>query len=162
MRELLLSHFRYTFWADNRLFDCVAKLSAAQLQEAHDYSQGSVWAQCLHMYMVEYWWFLFLRTGQMPANWEAEETTLEWLREQWTANRDAVLAYLEAVSDDDLKRLVKPPYWDEDEAPVAAWQAMLQVANHSTDHRSQILRLLYDLDAPTMEQDYLNYLDTVS
>jgi uncharacterized damage-inducible protein DinB len=37
---------------------------------------------------------------------------------------------------------------------------MIQVANHSTDHRAQTLRLLHDLGAPTFGQDYLRYLDT--
>ncbi len=162
MKDLLLSHFQYTFWADGKLFECIAELSEEQLKADHPYSQGSVWAQCLHMYMVEYWWFLFLRIGEMPTSWEAGEETLDWLRTQWAANRDTVLAYLESVTDADLKREVKPPHWDEDEAPVIAWQAILQVANHSTDHRSQVLRILAALDVTTFEQDYLNYLDTIS
>ncbi len=97
MRELLLSHYQYTFWADDQLFKSVAKLSDEQLKADHPYSQGSVWEQCLHMYMVEYWWFLFLRTGQMPTNGDPAEETLEWLRAQWATNRDTVLAYLKGT-----------------------------------------------------------------
>ncbi|MBZ0302236.1 MAG: DinB family protein [Anaerolineae bacterium] len=161
MRDYLRSLYRYTFWADDQLFDCVAQLTEAQLRQDQVYSIGSVWVQCHHLFRVEYWWFLFLRTGTMPAKWESDEESLPWLWAQWASNRDAILAYLDGITDAELQRLVKPPHWEAGEAPIAVWQAMLQVANHSTDHRAQILRLLFDLGAPTFEQDYLNYLDSL-
>ncbi|PJF26553.1 MAG: hypothetical protein CUN52_15675 [Phototrophicales bacterium] len=36
--------------------------------------------------------------------------------------------------------------------------ALVQVANHSTDHRAQTLAGLHQLGATTVEQDYLFYL----
>jgi uncharacterized damage-inducible protein DinB len=39
-----------------------------------------------------------------------------------------------------------------------AWQVFAHVANHGTDHRAQILRLLHDLGAPTFSQDFMIYL----
>ena len=39
--------------------------------------------------------------------------------------------------------------------PVPRWQALLHLANHGTDHRAQMLRILADLGAPTFEQDLL-------
>ena len=38
------------------------------------------------------------------------------------------------------------------------WQVLLQVANHGTDHRAQILRLLSDLGVKTESQDYIFYV----
>jgi uncharacterized damage-inducible protein DinB len=32
------------------------------------------------------------------------------------------------------------------------------VVNHGTDHRAQVLRILYELGAPTFEQDIMEYL----
>jgi uncharacterized damage-inducible protein DinB len=34
---------------------------------------------------------------------------------------------------------------------------LLQVANHGTDHRAQLLRLLNDLGVKTVSQDYIFY-----
>jgi uncharacterized damage-inducible protein DinB len=34
---------------------------------------------------------------------------------------------------------------------------LLQVANHGTDHRAQVLRLLKDLGIKTVSQDYIFY-----
>ena len=57
-----------------------------------------------------------------------------------------------------LARDVRPDVWDDADEPISAWQALLQVANHSTDHRAQVLAGLKALGAPTFEQDYLNYI----
>ncbi|HBY98528.1 MAG TPA: hypothetical protein DEP84_32055 [Chloroflexi bacterium] len=38
------------------------------------------------------------------------------------------------------------------------WQVLLHVANHSTDHRAQLLQLLNDLGAKTPSQDYIFYV----
>ncbi len=39
----------------------------------------------------------------------------------------------------------------------AVWEILAHVVNHTTDHRAQMLRLLYDLGAPTFEQDFVIY-----
>jgi uncharacterized damage-inducible protein DinB len=39
-----------------------------------------------------------------------------------------------------------------------AWQILLHVVNHSTDHRAQMLHLLHQLGAKTVEQDFVYYL----
>ncbi len=41
---------------------------------------------------------------------------------------------------------------------IKVWEALVQVANHSTDHRAQIMAGLHRLGAPTMGQDFLDYL----
>ncbi len=38
------------------------------------------------------------------------------------------------------------------------WQILLQGVNHGTDHRAQVLALLHQLGAPTLEQDFMIYL----
>jgi uncharacterized damage-inducible protein DinB len=37
------------------------------------------------------------------------------------------------------------------------WQVLLHVANHGTDHRAQLLRLLNDLGVRTVAQDDIFY-----
>jgi uncharacterized damage-inducible protein DinB len=95
MKDYLLSLYRYTFWADAQLFDSAAQLTDAQLKQDWEYSIGSVWNHCYHLWRVEYWWFVFLRSGQMPPNTEPEREDMAWLRTQWETNCEAVLAYIE-------------------------------------------------------------------
>src|SRR5690606_24743655 len=39
------------------------------------------------------------------------------------------------------------------------WVALVQLAHHSTDHRSQILHALHEMGAPTFEQNFAVYME---
>ena len=45
---------------------------------------------------------------------------------------------------------------DED-ADLYVWQVLLQLVNHGTDHRAQLLRCLHDMGIKTVSQDYIFY-----
>jgi uncharacterized damage-inducible protein DinB len=62
-----------------------------------------------------------------------------------------MLGYVSGLEEQQLEAAV--PGMDE-----PAWQVFAHVANHGTDHRAQILRLLHDLGAPTFSQDFMIYL----
>jgi uncharacterized damage-inducible protein DinB len=53
--------------------------------------------------------------------------------------------------------LFERPLSGEDNV-LMLWQVLLHVANHGTDHRAQILRLLNDLGLNTGPQDYIFYI----
>ena len=72
--------------------------------------------------------------------------------------RKLTRAYLEELAAADLRREVKPGFWDEDEAPMTVYQALTQGAFHSADHRSQILAQVDALGGKTVGQDFLDYL----
>lgn len=63
--------------------------------------------------------------------------------------------YLEKLRDD---MLFEKPFTDGEDPDLELWQALLHVANHGTDHRAQILRLLNDLGVETTSQDYIFYI----
>ena len=60
--------------------------------------------------------------------------------------------YLSALRDD---MLVGKPFAEGEDKDLILWQVLIQVANHGTDHRAQILRLLSDLGVKTVSQDYI-------
>jgi uncharacterized damage-inducible protein DinB len=65
-------------------------------------------------------------------------------------------AYLAELRDEMLfDKPIKEPEEDKD---LIVWQVLLHVANHATDHRAQILRVLHDLGAETTYQDYIFYV----
>ncbi|NDJ75429.1 MAG: hypothetical protein GYB65_04145, partial [Chloroflexi bacterium] len=78
---------------------------------------------------------------------------------RWDAVEREVRAYIDALTSEELQRPVKPSFWDPDERPIMVREALVQVANHSTDHRAQIMAMLHtQFGAPTVEQDFLSYL----
>jgi uncharacterized damage-inducible protein DinB len=107
---------------------------------------------------VEFWWFRFLRTGNVEFLDSDDYPTRAAVRARWDTIEQEVTRYLASVTPDDLTRLVKPAVWDADDPPVQAWQAMFQVANHSTDHRAQTLASIHLLGGSMVQQDYLDYI----
>ncbi len=65
-------------------------------------------------------------------------------------------AYLAELQDDML--FDKPIEEPEEDKDLIVWQVLLHVANHGTDHRAQVLRLLNDLGVKTTYQDYIFYV----
>jgi uncharacterized damage-inducible protein DinB len=150
--------YAYTFWADRQMWACVEQVSDAQFTQDLAYSRGALREQCMHIMGVEFWWPHFLRTGELRFLDEADYPTRAAIRARWDEIERDVTAYVTALTSHELERDVRPDVWDAEDAPIKLWQALLQVANHSTDHRAQVLAGLKTLGAPTFEQDYLNYI----
>src|SRR5579859_3344745 len=147
--------YAYTFWADRRVWGCVAQLTEEQFVSELGFSYGSLRDQCIHIMSVESWWFEFLRTGKINFLNMDDYPTRAAVRAKWDSVEREVTAYLSSLSAADLERDVRPDWWDETRKPVRAWQAMLQVANHSTDHRAQTLATIHMLGGQGVEQEYL-------
>jgi uncharacterized damage-inducible protein DinB len=143
------------------MWDCVMQLSQEDFLKPLTFSIGSIHIQCAHTMGVEYWWLGFLRTRELVFLTEEEVmayTDRLALRKRWDEVTAVNKAYVASLTDDELKRLVKPEFWDEDEAPISVAQALTQVANHSTDHRAQIMAMLHTLGGIGVGQDFLSYL----
>jgi len=159
-KDAFVNLYDYVFWADRRFMDCVDALTEEQYRQHIDFSQGAISEHLVHMLGVEYWWIHFLRTGELDFfQGEVFDWSREQIREKQAEVEREIRAYLDTLTPEELQRRVKPDFWGEDEQPIAVWQALLQVVNHSTDHRAQAMAMMHtQFNAPTMEQDYVNYL----
>lgn len=157
MNIVAFRHFYNYHFAQNRqlLDDYVAQLSAEQFVQAVDYSLGSVRNQLVHMISVDEAWFSGLRGGGFPEPLDPNQfPDLATLRAYW-ANIEAMMRdYLANLQDADLQ--TKP--LDGEDANLIVWHVLLQVVNHGTDHRAQILRLCHDFGIKTSSQDYIFYV----
>lgn len=157
-KEFFLSFYDYTFWGHRQVWKAVMQLSEEQFFRELDYSIGSICNQVTHTMGVEYWWIHFLAEGIYEFINPDEYRERAKIREKWDESEVYIRAYLEQLTPEELQREVKPKFWSEDESPIKVWQALLQVANHSTDHRAQTLAGLHRLGAPTIAQDYLIFV----
>jgi uncharacterized damage-inducible protein DinB len=122
-----------------------------------DYSHGSVRDQVVHLIDCEDTWFSELRgvepSEELPP---AKADDREIIRAHWDRVEQRMRAYLAELQDDMLAATpIKEPEEDKD---LIVWQVLLHVANHATDHRAQILRVLNDLGAKTNYQDYIFFV----
>lgn len=160
-RDYFLEMYAYTNWANRKLWDCVLTLSRDDYMKPLDYSVGSIFMQTIHTMGVEYWWVHFLETGELRfLDDEIIETLLERpaLRLFWDKVHGENTAYIITLTESELQRKVKPPFWEDQQAEITVAQALTQVFIHSADHRAQTLAMLYAMGAPTVGQDYLDYL----
>ena len=152
-------HFYDYHFAENRkIWDSyVSQLSHEQFTQPSGYSHGSVRDQIVHLMSVDEGWFSELRGVEFPEPLNpAELPDREGIRARWDSVEQGMRDYLAQLRDDMLfDKPIKEPDEDRD---LIVWQVLLHVANHGTDHRAQILRLLNDLGVETDFQDYIFYV----
>ena len=152
-------HFYNYHFAENRkVWEHVALLTFEQFIQKVDYSRGSIREQLVHLFDAEEMWFSELR-GIQPADPLPDTVEID--------DRDAIRAFLDQVEKNSRAYLAelqddmlftKPIKEPEDDQVLFAWQVLLHVANHATDHRAQLLRALHDLGVDTKSQDYIFYV----
>ena len=152
-------HFYNYHFAENRkVWEHVASLTFEQFTQPVDYSRGSVREQIIHLLDAEDMWFSELHSTE-PSEPLPETTDVDdrdGIRSQWNRVEQKIRAYLADLQDDMLfSRPIKEPEEDKD---LMVWQVLLHVANHATDHRAQLLRVLHDLGVETKSQDYIFYV----
>ena len=132
----------------------ISDLPQQQFIQQSDYSLGSVRNHLVHLMNVEDAWFSQLRRVEFtdfqdPIHFDERKK----LRTAWDIVEENTRSYLSELRDDIL---FDKPLEGEDK-DLMIWQVLMQVVNHGTDHRAQILRLLHDLGVKTGPQDYIFY-----
>ena len=138
----------------------IMALSDEQFVEEIPYSWGSVRNHMVHLVDDDAGWIAFIEEKERPPVLKPEDFAARTaVREQF----DSIEAHvLDVVNRMDDEALAREYIWQPPPAPgpqrITAWQILLHMVNHGTDHRAQILRALYDLGAPTFDQDLMSYL----
>jgi len=151
--------YEYTFALNDRVWACIEQLSDAQFVEELDYSLGSVRNHVVHWLNVDERWFARLRNAPLPAIIYAQDfPTKAVVKTKWDAVREDLQAYLVILDDEMLAKSFVYDTRRRRQMTSIAWQILIHVMNHATDHRAQILAGLHRLGAPTLEQDLILYL----
>ena len=148
------SLYDYHFTLNRKLWDeCIVPLTDEQFTRKVDYGVGSVRNQVTHVLNIDDRWFSGLRGEPIPDFIKYEDyVDRAIIRSKWDAVITRMQAYLKDLQDDALDT---QPFMEPDKDPTALWQVLLHVANHGTDHRAQLLRILNELGAKTFPQDYI-------
>lgn len=155
--EAFRHFYNYHFAENRKIWDLyITPLSPEQFTQAVGYSHGSIRNQIVHLVNVDESWFCSLRGIEGPE-WPdpADIDDRELIRARWDRVEQEMRAYLENLGDD---MLFEKPFPDGEDKDLILWQVLLHVANHGTDHRAQVLRLLNDLGVKTQAQDYIFYV----
>lgn len=154
----MFRHFYNYHFAENRKIwnYFITPLTQELFIQDADYSIGSVRNQVVHLMSVDNAWFSGLRGLDDAEDFDpADFEDREIIRAQWDSVEQTMRDYLAELQDNTL--FAKPFTYEEDQ-DLMVWQVLLQVVNHGTDHRAQLLRLLNDLGVETPPQDYIFYV----
>ncbi len=149
--------YAYHFALNRKIWDeCIVPLTDEQFTRKVEYSVGSARNHVVHMLNIDDRWFSGLRGETVPRFLNPVHFFQRALiREKWDAVEARMQTYLKDLRDDDLRT---QPFMTSDKDPTALWQILLHVANHGTDHRAQLLRILSELGVKTFPQDYIIYV----
>ncbi len=149
--------YDYHFSENRKVWDSAARLPYEQFIQGSNYSHGSVRDQLVHLMNVDQIWFSELQNAEFqepsfPANTDDRQA----IRAHWDQVEAGMRAYLAALRDEMLSE--KPIRVVDEDEDLIAWQVLLHVINHGTDHRAQTLRLMNDLGVKTVSQDFIFYV----
>jgi uncharacterized damage-inducible protein DinB len=151
-QQLYDYHFAENHKIWNRYMDVITQ---EQFTQKSDFSLGSVRNHLVHLMNVENSWFCELRGIEIPHfKNPIHFSDRKKLRNAWDIVEGNIRNYLSELRDDML--FDKP--LDGEDKDLMIWQVLMQVVNHGTDHRAQILRLLHDMGFKTGPQDFAFYL----
>ena len=154
--DLFRHLYRYHFAENRKIWEHVASLPAGLYLQGTGYSRGSVQNQVAHLMNTDDAWFSGLRAVDLPRSYApAQADDRAPVRERWDGVEKMMQAYLANLRDE---MLLDKPFREEEDRNLVVWQVLLHVANHGTDHRAQLLRLLNDLGVKTGPQDYIFYV----
>lgn len=149
--------YNYHFAENRNTWDSyIVALSQEQFVQELDYSIGSVRNHIVHLMSVDDTWFSALRTVDIPDPLNPETFhNREKIRVYWDRVEQSMQDYLINLNDD---MLFEKPFADGEDKDLILWQILIHIVNHGTDHRAQLLRMLHDLGAKTVSQDYIFYV----
>ena len=149
--------YEYHFSENRKIWDtCIASLADEKFVRSVDYSHGSVRDQVVHLINTDDTWFSGLRRVELPKPFKpADFDDRQVIRAHWDSVEQSMRGYLATLQDD---MLFEKPFAEGEDRELILWQVLLHVANHGTDHRAQLLRVLHDMGVKTGPQDYIFYV----
>src|SRR5438093_6454131 len=160
--ELIRSLYRYNDWANGRILDASARLTCEQLLEGGGASFDSVRDTLVHTMGAE-WLYLERWHGRSPrASFAAADfPDLATIRARWQTIERDTQAFVAALTEADLARVVEYTNMQGERWAYPLWQQMIHQVNHATQHRSEAAVMLTKLGHSPGWLDLLYFVDLV-
>lgn len=151
--------YDYNCWANQKVRGCIDTLTDTQFKQDTGYAFHSLHGQTVHVMSAEWVWLARLK-GYAPTSMFKNEAFPTWqaVRARWEEIEEEFRDFLTSLDEARLGETFQyattagVPYQNR------YGEILLHVINHGTDHRAQMLAMLHQLGAPTVEQDIIFYL----
>jgi uncharacterized damage-inducible protein DinB len=150
--------FDYSYWANKKLLEVVAKLTSEQFTQQVTGSYGSVRNTLVHIMSTEWGWLD--RCGgarRGPRLSAADFPTVTSVTEKWARVEAYLREFLAALRDEDLGKVVKFAIGEGPSHSMKLGQMLHHAAIHGVHHRGQVALLLRSLGYVPGDFDILYY-----
>jgi uncharacterized damage-inducible protein DinB len=152
----------YNYALHRKLWESIDHLTEEQYLQPIDYSVGSVRNHMVHVMSTDHRWLSRIQGEELPDRLNPDDfPNRELTKDYWRTFETDILLAVSELKVTDLQReveyVVRRNNGDTYQHRSAVWEIYAHIVNHGTEHRVQVLRLLYDFGAPTFEQDYMIY-----
>lgn len=151
--EIIRDMLDYHYATQRRVWQSIMTLTDEQFVKTIPFSHGSIRNQMVHLASTDGGWLRGLQgvPNARSFGYAVEEyKTRESVRLICDRSAEEVTTFAAGLTEADLRRTPQG-------MPLPIWQTLLHLVNHGTDHRAQVLRALYALEAPTFDQDLAFY-----
>lgn len=158
--ETIETLFAYGRWANGKVLESAAPLTAEELVRPIGGSFGSVLKTLVHLHGADWVW-LERWHGRSPSSLPGGEdlTTLDAIRERWDEVQEGQRTFVGTLTPARMADPVTYVNFAGQTCTYALGDALVHVANHGTYHRGQVATLLRQLGHKPAPTDYLRYLD---
>ena len=154
--DTLPTLFRHNRWANERILEQCAGLTAAQLDATIVGAFGSIRDTLQHIVTAERSYFSRISTGQPYRRPEdAPPLTLAEMTESVRTSGSGLIEWAPKVQAGDMVQV----NWEGAPRDVPKTILLTQAINHATEHRAQIMAILTQLGIQPPELDGWSYFD---
>lgn len=164
LAETLRKQYAYNSWATRRVLEAAAKLTPEQLHEAGTAGNGSVRDTFIHLMVTHRGWLSWW-DGSLSAEESygmkmdpAEFPDIPSLQAAWSEIERQTDAFLASFGEADPQRTLAWDMPDGRRWSMSLWGMMLHVANHGTQHRSEVAAMLTEFGHSPGNLDLLYFL----
>ncbi|NLG72205.1 MAG: hypothetical protein GX495_09220 [Chloroflexi bacterium] len=157
-KEMLLQLLDYHEWANEKLFDCAAKLPPEQLDAPTGYGYDTLRQTLFHILRADFGWWRAFNTADVPPPRLEDYPTVEDLRR--LARQQGALARqtIEALDEDTLARPRQVKWSGGGESSLVTWQMLVQPLIHAVHHRAEAAQILTSFGQPPGDFDFIDYV----
>lgn len=145
-RTMLEGIYQHSRFANGRLLDQAELLTGEELDAERPGMFGSIRSTMQHMMQWQHGWLRRAQGLDPVAPWAPDAyPTFADLRNQWDALDTETLAYIAALTDDQLLERLDMRFWSGNVINAPRWQALVHQAFHQQQHRGEIAMVLTNL-----------------
>ena len=153
--DVIQECFRYSDWARDVVHGIAVTLDSDALSHSFDFGLKTISSTLLHIGDAEMWWFE--NWGEVPptefTQLAEDGVSMAELVERFAETSEKRNVLLEGLVDEDLLRVVEVQVAPGMRVSFRVGESMLQLFNHGSHHRAQVLAMLSELglDVPLLD-----------